>query len=260
MDSNQEFYINNWYDPPKKISREDNSILVISYNVTNWMNYSLKSDIHENYASIKKMLFNYNFDLIILNDVLVDNDKLTLDKIINDFKKEKYEHHARCTNNGNHMIIFTKHKLKIAKYMSIKINNRDRMCLYIKIKGFKFVTTNLDDGESYQQLDENDIKRKEIEYNNQLKRKWQLQRIFNEFNNIDTIIGNFNFTINSPEFNMVTNDHKFIWDNIHEKTNPYGRTEFMFLNSKSKYKIINSYIIKCNYSNSLPIVTEFSKN
>ena len=259
MDHLERFYTNNAHDPPKKLGRDDDSIFVISYNVHGWKNYNPKISIYDNYTSIKKMISSYNLDIVALQHVEVDN-KLTLDKIIDDFKKDGYNYYARCPDRDGHMITFSKHRIKIAKCMNIKIHKTDRTCMCIRIKGFTFVVVHLDVGERPHHLDPNDIKRKEMEYNNELRRKWQLQRIFNAFGYMDAIIGDFNFAINTPEFQMMLTEKQFTWDGINNDTTPYNRTDYMFLNSKSKYKIINSRIIRCNYSDHLPIVTEFNKN
>ena len=259
MDPLQQFYINNAHDPPKKISKEDDSILVLSYNVHGWKNYNPKIDINENYTNIKKMISNYNIDVVILQHVNTDN-KLTLNKILTDFEKEGYNHFARCSDRDGHLIAFSRHKIKMAKCMNIKIHKTDRTCLYVKIRGFTFVAVHLDVGDRFHHLDPDDIKRKEMEYNNELRRKWQLQRIFNTFGYMDAIIGDFNFAINTPEFEMMLDEKKFIWDGLYANTTPYNRTDYMFLNTKSKYRIINSRIIRCNFSDHLPIIMEFAKN
>lgn len=259
MDPLERFHTNNAHDPPKKISKEDDSILVLSYNVHGWKNYNPKISINDNYNTIKKMLTSYDLDLIILQHVNVDN-KLTLDKIITDFKKDGYNHYARCPDRDGHMFIFSKHKIKVAKCMNIKVHKTDRTCLLVRIKGFTFVAVHLDVGDRFHHLEPNDPVRKGMEYNNELRRKWQLERIFNAFGYMDAIIGDFNFAINTPEFEMMINDKKFSWDGLKHDTTPYNRTDLMFLNCKSKYRIVNSRIIRCNYSDHLPIVTEFRKN
>ena len=211
------------------------------------------------------MLVNYDFDIIVLQEVSIYG-KLNFDYIKSDFSDSGYKHFTFCDNGdykwnpskNSYLVVLSKQKIKIAESINLTIYNNIRNCLHVKIDNFDIVCVHLEIGERYHYLD--DEKRKaEIQYNNQLKRKWQLERIFNTFKNIDIIVGDFNFMENDPEFKFIIEDKHYLWDGVDTQTTPFNRVDFAFLNIKSKLEFAKFTVLQCNYSDHLPTVYEISK-
>src|ERR1700733_6217951 len=103
MDTLIDFHVNNDLELPKKITKDDNNIMVMTYNVNSWQNFNTKINAIDNYKTIRKLLSKYEFDVIVLQNVLADS-KLPLSKLISDFSSDGYKHYAYVpcgiTKNG----------------------------------------------------------------------------------------------------------------------------------------------------------------
>ncbi len=269
LNPKEKFYYDNFPDLPKKFKKSNkHNVQIFTYNVHGWENFDKNTTIYDTYKLIKKMILKYDFDILVFQE-LASYHKLTLNYIIDDYYDEGYKYYAHCTNGDSRfmkdqntrILILSKNELKEVKSINLTIGEFTRNSLFVKTKKINLVAVHLEIGKRYHHLKGDDPNRNKIDFNNRLMRKWQLNRIFNNFDKIDIIVGDFNFEQGDPEFQFMIEDKKFIWDRLNSNTTPFNRVDYMFLNQESQLNFVNKgcHIIKCNYSDHLPVICEFSK-
>ena len=147
-------------------------------------------------------------------------------------------------------MIFGKEKFQKKIAIDVTIARWKRSCLIVKYKSINILAVHLEIGKAFHHLPINEY-RKKIESDNTKDRIIQLDQLLK--NDIDVIIGDFNFTPIDPEFKWLLGN-QFKYCNDLTQTTPFNRTDMVFI--KDKINNINNKSISCNYSDHLPIITE----
>ena len=71
--------------------------------------------------------------------------------------------------------------------------------------------------------------------------------------NPNMIIGDFNFEVNSYENIFLKKNNYYLMDNNNDNSTPYNRVDHIYYNKNTK---LHNYLIKCNYSDHLPLFQE----
>jgi len=264
------FYYDNFPDLPKakKLKRRSKGNLqLLSYNIHGWKNLHEDVRIVDNIELMLKMISKYDFDILVFQEVGTFR-KFLLRDIKAEFKEEGYSHAYGVANGGDknekstssYLMVISKKKIKNPQSLDLTNHHSSRNCIYVEIDKLKIVAVHLEIGDRYHHLPEGDPRRQKIIFNNTLRRKWQLQRILNNFEEIDVIIGDFNFTKHDPEYEFLV-EKGFVSEGIGGNTTPYNKVDFAFINEKSKFKFEEgtNRSIKCNYSDHLPILCEVTR-
>lgn len=239
--------------------REDYySLIICSYNVHGWVNINAKINVGENFVNILKMIKDYNdIDILVLQEVCF-RDHLTEEYIKEEFKKLGFIDSFSVPNGGcflnskdtDYIMIFGKEKFQKKIAIDVTIARWKRSCLIVKYKSINILAVHLEIGKAFHHLPINEY-RKKIESDNTKDRIIQLDQLLK--NDIDVIIGDFNFTPIDPEFKWLLGN-QFKYCNDLTQTTPFNRTDMVFI--KDKINNINNKSISCNYSDHLPIISE----
>ncbi|ARF11295.1 endonuclease/exonuclease/phosphatase family protein [Klosneuvirus KNV1] len=240
------------------LREESNSLIICSYNVHGWVNINAKINVADNFANILKLFQDYDdIDILVLQEVCF-RDYLTENYIKEEFQKIGFNDSFSVPNGGcflnsmktDYIMILSKEKFQMKKEIDVTIARWKRSCLIVKYKSINILAVHLEIGKSYHHLPINEY-RKKIESDNTKDRIIQLNKLLN--NDIDMIVGDFNFTPNDPEFKWLL-DKEFIFCQDLTHTTPFNRTDMVFI--KDKISNINNKSISCNYSDHLPIISE----
>lgn len=153
--------------------------------------------------------------------------------------KQKYDFTVIDTSGSRELII--SHKGYFAKYQPHRRNQ-----ILLSTPWGKIVGVHLDIG---LRLTNNDVVNQKIMKINSQTRIKQLEKIL-EFSP-DIIMGDFNFTSDDNEFEYLKNNGYISVDSSSTST-PYNRVDFVFV--KNNVHIGKQYLLKCNYSDHLPLV------
>jgi len=286
------FILNNNYDKSSLIKFNKFDKLIFSYNVHNFINLQLNIKKRNNINNILKMIkdinnniellcfqeinFNNNLEKLYfenkleelgyINNIYVKNgDNTTKDTFIKipligcftkyktittklKFTIDTLEIKNNIFNNNN---IINSSYLDFYNYyiQNIKnIQNENREQILIKTKSFGLVcVVHLSIGI---RINQDIYKIKLINKFNSVYRILQLTKILT--NNPDTIIGDFNFTINDEEYKFMLSQGYILTDNINNKqwSTPHNRVDLCF----TKKQLGKNYLIKSNYSDHLPMI------
>ena len=265
-----DFYNQNIENDVNYIKKDNDNLLLCSYNVHGWIN--IKDDINllENFNNILNLLSKCNAEILILQEVCIRN-KLTEQFIFNAFKKLGYVDHVIVKNGGcfmtrydsDYLVVLTKNKMDYKKMIDVtKFIFFKRHCIVFKHESFKVLAVHLEIGKRYHHLKES-IEREKIIKENANIRIEQLTKILKIHADIDIIIGDFNFMPYDHEFKWLDIiGFKYFGDNTN--TTPYNRTDMIFIKMENYFKqndisYVNGISIKCNYSDHLPVLYEISK-
>lgn len=252
------FYTDHNHNYIDYLREETNSLVICSYNVHGWVNINAQINVKDNFINIFNLFQDYNdIDILVLQEVCF-RDHLTEKYIKEEFKKIGFNDSFLVPNGGcflntkttDYIMIFSKEQFQLKKEIDVTISRWKRSCLIVKYKSINILAVHLEIGKPYHHLPINEY-RKKIESDNVKDRIIQLQQLLND--DIDMIVGDFNFTPNDPEFTWLLNKQfTFCQDLTH--TTPFNRTDMVFI--KNKVSNINNKSISCNYSDHLPIISE----
>lgn len=252
------FYVDHADNCIDYLREDSNSLIVCSYNVHGWVNINAKVNISNNFICILKLFQDYNdIDILVLQEVCF-RDHLTEKYIIEEFKKIGFIDSFTVPNGGcflnskatDYIMIFGKEKFTMKTEIDATVLKWKRSCPIIRYKTINILAVHLEIGKAFHHLPLNEDRKKK-ELDNTQDRIKQLDQLLK--NDIDMIVGDFNFTPNDPEFKwLIDNQFKFCRDLTN--TTPFNRTDMIFI--KDKISNINNRSINCNYSDHLPIISE----
>jgi|688.fasta_scaffold519462_1 endonuclease/exonuclease/phosphatase family metal-dependent hydrolase len=258
-----DFYNENNKNTFEYIKQNNENILICIYNVHGWVNINKNITINENFNNIFELLVKTNADLIILQEVCTNNT-IKESQILSKFKTYDYKFHKFIQNGGcflkknstDHILILSRKELKNIEVIDVTNFTFNREICVFECNGIKFLTVHLEIGKRYHHIAESTYKINIIKYNTNLRIK-QLDKILNMHNDIDIIIGDFNFTHEDYEFGWLLK-RGFNYHGYFDNTTPYNRTDMLFMNKNcNEIEYIDSATINSNYSDHLPIIYEF---
>lgn len=256
------YYLNNKCSNKIKFKKN----IIFSYNVNNFNNLNINISIYNNIFNILSLINNNskNIKYLFLQEVHFYNEKIKnkflniLNKIFNYVyitlnnnldKKKVYILFATNKTIKKHIIYFDYDDI------SYKKNN-------YKIKSNSFL---INDGKllgCFVNLPIREFQHSDKKINNKENLtyiKTRLDIIYNILDkyNVDYICGNFGFTPNEKEVLYLKNKgFKLITNYKNTSINSYMGICMVFLNIKSNMNIKSIDVIKCNYSDHLPIAIE----
>lgn len=252
------FYVNHTDNSIDYLREDPKSLIICSYNVHGWVNINAQIKVADNFVHILKMIKDYNdIDILVLQEVCF-RDHLTEEYIKEEFQKLGFVDSFSVPNGGcflnskssDYIMIFGKEKFQMNKAIDVTIARWKRSCLIVKYKSINILAVHLEIGKAYHHLPRNE-NRKKIELDNASNRINQLNQLLK--NDIDVIVGDFNFTPDDQEFKWLLSK-QFTFCNDLTRTTPFNRTDMVLI--KEKIININNKSISCNYSDHLPIISE----
>ncbi len=255
------FYNDNTINDITYTKLDTNNTLICTYNVHGWININANINYMDNFNNIVTLLSKIDADIIVLQEVCF-RAKLTIEYITDTFKKYNYVDNIIVPNGGcflnknkyDYLIVLSKQKLTLKESIDVTEFGFKRHCAVIKYNDIKLLCVHLEIGRRMHHLPENNAIRKSIEKSNYLMRIKQLNKIFNEHNDINIIVGDFNFMPSDPETKwLLARKYKYYGNNTN--TTPYNRTDMLFANDAT---ISNTFDIICNYSDHIPVLYEIN--
>lgn len=253
------FYTNHTDNNIDYLKEDPMSIILCNYNVHGWININATFDYEENFNNIIQLFKDYHdIDILVLEEVCF-RDHLTEKYIREEFKKIGFQDSFTVPNGGcflnskatDYIMIFGKTKFTMKKEIDVTILRWKRSCLIVQYNNINIMAVHLEVGKRFHHLPTNDY-RKKIESENTHNRIKQLEILLKD-DNIDIIMGDFNFTPDDPEVKWLQDKHYIYCDDTTQST-PFNRTDMVFINNKIKN--VNNKTISCNYSDHLPIISE----
>jgi exonuclease III len=253
------FYLNNKYKK-QYIKRNNKSFIVMNLNVHSFKNFNDDIDKCQNQKLIINLIRDINPDLLFLEEVKL----LPKCTVFSDLSKLGFRDIKRMSNGApsDSSLILVCSKNRMDKFHIVDLKptgfKKNRQVGVATIKGFKFVAVHLEIGDSHHGLYyPEDVEKKIIE-DNKKTRIEQLEKLLNSEQNIDVIMGDFNFTLSDPESHFLRKEKGFNLIDDRAPTVPYGtRVDLTFINSQSKIKHGKNYTVSANYSDHLPVIQEF---
>ncbi|QKF93990.1 endonuclease/exonuclease/phosphatase family protein [Fadolivirus algeromassiliense] len=242
----------------------DNSLLVCSYNVHGWININANINYMDNFNDIINILGKLNADILVLQEVCM-RSKITEDYISDRLKDLGYVDHISVANGGCYinkkgsefLMVFGKKKFNLKDDIDVTSGRYARHVSIIKYDSLKLLLVHLEIGKRYHHLLTTNPLRKKIEQQNSNMRINELKTVFELHNDIDIIVGDFNFMPIDIESKWLT-DNNYTYYGNEDNTTPYNRTDMMFVNNNTKIEVINNTTISCNYSDHLPVLYEIN--
>lgn len=243
---------------------DKNSSVICSYNVHGWININADIKYLTNFNNIINMLSKVNADILVLQEVCLRNE-LTETYIFNEFKKLGYNDYIIVPNGGcfiksngsEYLMVVGKQKFEYKQNIDITNGGFIRQCAVIKYDKIKLLAVHLEIGKRFHHLIETSQLRHKIENQNASIRINQLDTILQLHNDIDIIVGDFNFMPTDSEVKWL-HDNNYTYSGNETNTTPYNRTDMVFLNNDSIIDVLNNTTISCNYSDHLPVIYELS--
>ena len=239
-----------------------NNTLICTYNVHGWVNINANIKYVDNFNNIVTLLSKINADIIVLQEVCLTT-KLTIEHIAETFKNYNYVDYIIVPNGGcflnktkdDYLLVLSKQKLSLKESIDVTENGFKRHCVVIKYNDIKLLCVHLEIGRRVHHLPENSATRKRIEKANYITRIKQLNKIFNKHNDINAIVGDFNFMPSDPESKwLLARKYKYYGNDTN--TTPYNRTDMLFMLFTNGLHINNTVDIICNYSDHIPVIYE----
>lgn len=258
-----EFYEANKDNVMDYKKKDAKNLLICNYNVHGWVNINEGVTVNDNFNNILTMISQCkDIDIIVFEEVCF-RDHLTQTYIEEKFKEIGFIDSLTVPNGGcflkkgscDYIMIFGKKLFGLKESIDISTFIRKRCCAVVQYEGIKIVALHLEIGKRFHHLPKNEY-RANIEEENANMRKQGLDKILGLCNNVDIIMGDFNFSYDDPEFNwLLGKGFRYCNDLTH--TTPYNRTDMVFLSDKNKkMKNVSNLTIKSNYSDHLPILCE----
>lgn len=244
-----DFYFNNINNKFYKIKSE---FSIVSFNVHNFNSINGDINIVDNVINFIKMIKTLNSTVLILQE-FSDNNKFLIEM------NAIYPFHTKCINGSSANARYISY---IFIFSKIPINNITIIDLSVKVKrdvilcnvnGYNICAVHLDIGKRFHRLGDGLIKDNIIKKNTEL-RIGQINKILKY--KPDIIIGDFNFSIEDAEYKYISKTYKNV---INVKTNPYNTTDMVFYKTKKIESMFKTDVIKCNYSDHLPICISLKK-
>lgn len=253
------FYNNNTINNITYNKSNSDNLLLCTYNVHGWVNINANINYIDNFNNIVTLLSKINADIVVLQEVCLTT-KLTSEYITDTFEKYGYIDHVIVPNGGcflnktkyDYLLVLSKQNLALKESIDVTEGGFKRNCVIIKYDDIKILCVHLEIGKRLHHLPENSPSRKNIEKYNYMTRIKQLNKIFNKHNDINIIIGDFNFMPSDSESKwLLARKYKYYGNDTN--TTPYNRTDMLFANGLD---ICNTVDVVCNYSDHLPVLYE----
>lgn len=250
------FYFDNRYTNDIDYAVINATNYVLSYNVHSWRNLNGMINDHDNFIKIVELLLSINASIVTMQEVdhLKENNYLTRAFDYLGYKHQKFVKNGapKHSKKDSYLIVVSKNKIDNLDIIDTTVDKYKRNCIVCSIKNVKYCFVHLEIGERYHdRSNANDILNKNINL-----RKKQLDMILNKHNDIDVIMGDFNFSYDDEEV-LWLQTKKFMLIDDKINTTPFNRTDLTFINNKFMDKYVKNYTIKCNYSDHLPVVSVF---
>ena len=253
---------------------------VLSYNVHSFINLHIDITYETNINNIINLINNYknNLDIISFQEMLFVDNK-TFNYFYNKIK-DKFLYYYHCSNGSNiknndinvlSIFVFTNRNYKSQiinlqlslkeinyinkKYNKLKNNiknfiNTIRNIIILETEYGKIAFIHLEIG----LRDFNNLNPKIKKLNSEV-RIIMLNKILAYNPNI--IIGDMNFILNDIETNFLNKNNYYQQNNDTQNSTPYNRVDHCFIrksiNNKNNKIIKNNKLLKCNYSDHLPM-------
>lgn len=242
-----------------RFEKNEKNLSISSFNVHGWMNINKKIKKIDNFMKIIKMFDELNLDILILQEVspLVTKN---LNFIYSEFSKIGFKYHFSVPNGQYKKIydsfisIFSKKEIQERNKLDLTIINLVRYIPIVKINDIQIAGIHLEIGYRFHHLLDSDL-RKQIILGNEQIRKKQLEKLLENYKNLDIIIGDFNFQPTDKEFNIIQQNFNYFQEL--SNSNPYNRSDMCFLAKHNKILCTKFMTLSCNYSDHLPIINEF---
>lgn len=216
-----------------------NNTVICSYNVHGWININADIKYLVNFNNIVDMLSKVNADILVLQEVCL-RDELTETYIFNEFKRIGYVDYIIVPNGGcfikshesEYLMVLGKKKFEYKENIDVTNGGFIRHCAVIKYDKIKLLAVHLEIGKRFHHLTETSQLRHKIENQNTTIRINQLDIIFQLHNDIDIIVGDFNFMPTNFEVKWLR-DNNYTYYGNETNTTPYNRTDMVFLNNDS---------------------------
>lgn len=248
---------NNTYQCSKS---NDMQLTICCYNVHGFININANITSTNNFKNICQMLKQVNADIVILTEVCLAGE-INPDEFLKSVADMKYRDHLFVKNSGcfvsryntDYLVVLSKQSMTNKQEMACKNKFRfNRNYAYFEINGIKYVAVHLDIGDRFHHLSPDDPKRIKIVKENTNFRIDELKHILPA----DVILGDFNFSPVDDEFQYMMENKWFHCGDLTDTT-PYNRTDMIFIKNGT-IKPLSHHVVKCNYSDHLPIVSMFS--
>ena len=254
------FYKNNYF---KYIKINDNNKYILSFNLHSFENLSIYVDKNENIKNILKLIEHYinHIEICFFQEVYFE-DNNEKNNFISNMKKLNFLYNYHTINGGKNMYLYCFTKIKCDyKIIDNKMNFNDktknimkkfdkypiykhidciRNSIIIKYKNLNICGVHLNIGYRLKNFN-NNINKLISKFNSSIRIN-ELKNIVNE--NIDILIGDFNFDKKSLENKFLNKQNYFLIDNDDSFSTPYNRVDHVYYNKNIK---LNNFLIKCNY-------------
>lgn len=255
---------NNCEESIKKISKKGD-LLIGTYNVHQWENINKNIDVYKNFNNIINYIRKLNCDIIILQEISTRH--IHKNNIYDKFKSIGYSNNFMVPNGESvkrdktysYIGIFAKEPFDKIQEINLTVYKYYRRCIMCIYKGCKIVAVHLEIGDRYHLPNISETEKTNIIKANTDKRLSQLQKILDNFSDIDIICGDFNFSYENEESKWLRKYMNFGLVQDLKKTTPYNRTDMFFINKKSSVRPLQSFTLDCNLSDHLPVVLDIKK-
>lgn len=252
----------------KPKDKKKDTIRIATFNIQMWMDCDKNNNTNQVFETIEKI----NADVICLQEVLSYKNKLSVEMLEKNLKNLGYKYHKMCTSIGINIIAS---KYEITKSSVLKLHKSPRVnryALYCNInvnnKNIDIVTTHLDVFDESEEI-----------------RLKQITEIIDKYGNEIILLGDFNSLqkcdYTEEYWNKIINDDKKrnvisqtrVSDYLNSvdmvdcytKINPdeqvisvwsMRRVDYIFMNKKTKYKILDCFLYPSLASDHLPMVVD----
>lgn len=244
----------------KKVSQ--NSFTMCSYNIHYCENINGMISHVKNFDNIIELFKNKSPDILVIqeiNKIQNGQEVVEIDEIYAKIKNSlNYNYHYAALNGSKntYMAVFTKIKPNNTVTIDVTVDDSTpRQIVILEIYGIKIACVHLEIGKRYIKYKGFDKEKyKKLINENKKLRKTQLQKIISH--NVDAITGDFNFSYNNGEFKYMSRNN-FNCPIFKRKSTPYNNVDHVFY--KNGINLLKSKLIKCNYSDHLPLMLEIEK-
>lgn len=268
VSAKQKFWIENQAEPPEipKSSKNPNDpkslndpkLRLMTYNIHYFRNINPEISEPDNIKNIIRLINRSEADIVVLQEV-------DWNLFAPEIKNLNYKHHIKTDNgspvgtqkNKMQLVVLSKKRYPFRILDSTpepefqKIHDRNQILLETEFG--RILCIHMEIGIPVSPDLDQEQKTRNSEY-----RIRSLEKLLTS-GAPDIILGDFNFQSEDPEFRFLSREYQTKSD-LKIQTTPFNRVDFVFL-KKNKYnsKTVQEYIIKCNYSDHLPVLLDISR-